>query len=293
MPHVTTHYRVIVTAGHHRQPRNPGPKWIEPYAPSNVEAVPGTTMNPFAQPQLSYVEDGQTVTANFLFWSAGDGVDGQSSTDTSFSTVVGDAPLTLVAWYLPPGGGNGPSGYIIDAFSDAMCDFVDDTFVQVAPDAALTSDANVVGWVPTAHAETLTAVPGTLHTGETFEHWIGGHPTMTADNLLKNESGYAIATYHANHISVPKTGVNAQEAWLILWGIINDAPGFQIPRGGGGGGGPVGPWGPYLARVARAAAVASLGAQMHGAAEFTRLSLHEVNQATQHLNEEAERSAEA
>src|SRR5262249_44953759 len=152
----------------------------------------GTPMNPFAPPQLSYSVNGTSQLADFLFWSAGDGSDGQTTTDQQLNTTVGNAPLTLVAWYLPPGGiGNGQPGYIIDAFSDALNDFVDDDFVTVSPDSALTHDANVVGWVPTAHAESVTAVPGTIHTGETFEHWIGGHPSSTVDAFNATESGYA------------------------------------------------------------------------------------------------------
>jgi hypothetical protein len=282
MPHVTTHYRVIVAAGHHRQPRN-SQKWLEPYLPSNVEAVAGTPMNPFAPPQLSYTADGATLVANFLFWSAGDGSNGQTTTDQQLNTTVGDAPLTLVAWYLPPGGvGNGQPGYLIDAFSDALNDFVDDDFVEVSPDAALTHDANVVGWVPTGNAETLKAVPGSIHTGETFEHWIGGHPSDEVDALNQKESGYAIATYHNQHVPVPKPGISAAAAWLILFGIINDAPGLQIPLGGGGPV-PVGPWGPYLQRVARAAGVASLGGGMRGSAEIAKLALAEVEGATKEL----------
>ena len=282
MPHVTTHYRVIVTAGHPRQPRN-STKWIEPYAPSNVEAVAGTTMNPFAQPQLSFTDGGQALVADFVFWSAGDGADGQTSTSNAFSTVVGNAPLTLVAWYLPAGGGpGGQAGYVIDAFSDALNDFVDDDFVSVAPDSALTQDANVVGWVPTTNAETLTAVPGSIHTGETFEQWIGGDPSGTTDALARGESGYALATFHKNHIQIPKLGGGALEAWLILFGIINDAPGLQIPRGGGGPV-PVGPWGPFIERVVRAATVASLSASMAGSAAISRAAINEVVAATKDL----------
>ncbi len=290
MPHVTTHYRVIVAAGHHRQPRN-SQKWLEPYPPSNVEAVPGTPMNPFAPPQLSYTGDGATQLASFLFWSAGDGTDGQTTTDQQLNTTVGNAPLTLVAWYLPPGGiGNGQPGYIIDAFSDALNDFVDDDFVTVSPDAALTHDANVVGWVPTASAESLTAAPGSIHTGESFEQWIGGNPSSDVDALHESESGYAVATYHNQHLPVPHLGVNATAAWLILWGIINDAPGFQIPRGGGGGGGPVGPWGPYLQRILRATSVGSLGTPMAGHAEVAKAAFAEVEAATKELGAQLART---
>jgi hypothetical protein len=63
--------------------------------------------------------------------------------------------LAVTAWYLPVGGGVGPgqSGYLLDAFSVAHGDFVDDSFVDVTSDPSLTSDANVaavkkqLGWL--------------------------------------------------------------------------------------------------------------------------------------------------
>ena len=292
MPHVTTHYRVYVAAGHHRQPRT-GSTWIEPNPQSDAEVVAGTTITPYAPPQLAYLVDGQAQVATFLFWSATDGTDGQTTTNQTLNQTVGAQPMTLTAWYLPPGGiGNGQPGYLIDAFSDALGDFIDDTFVTVAPDGGLTNDANVVGVVPTANAESLTAT-GSVHTGESFEHWIGGHPegdTSTVDDLQQNESGVAIATYHHSHLKIPSS-VSAMEAWLILFGIINDGPGIQIPRGGGGGPVPVGPWGPFLQRVVRAATVGSLGAQMHGGAEIARVAASEALAAAKEVQAQVAREA--
>jgi hypothetical protein len=283
MPHVTTHYRVIVAAGHHRQPRN-SQKWLEPYAASNVEAVPGTPMNPFAPPQLSYTDGGATHTANFLFWSAGDGVDGQTTTDQMLNTTVGTSPLTLVAWYLPQGGiGDGQSGYVIDAFSDALNDFVDDDFVEVSPDAALTQDANVVGWVPTAHAEHLKAVPGSIHTGETFEQWIGGHPTAEVDDLGASTSGYAVATYHNQHLQIPNIDDDRYATWVkILYGIINDAPGAVW---GPHGPHPVDPgWRALLDAVERSGGLAALGKGSEAAREINRIAVAQVNAAVKAFN---------
>jgi hypothetical protein len=287
MPHVTTHYRVIVTAGHHRQPRNTQ-KWIEPYDASNVEAVPGTAMNPFAPPQLTYTADGSPHTADFVFWSAGDGTNGQTSTGQTLNTTVGTAPLTLVAWYLPEGGGpGGPgSGYIVDAFSDALNDFVDDDFVKVSPDDALSTDANVVGYVPTGSDEELAAVPGVIHTGERFEQWIGGHPSGNVDDLQHGEDGYAIATYHNEHLPIPK--IPQYEAGVkILWGIINDAPGAVL---GPNGPVPVDPgWRTLLERISAAAGVAAMARGMHGAAEVRRVAANEVTAAAKQFTAHVER----
>ena len=58
MPHVTTPYRVISTAGHHRQPRSSA-AWIEPNPQSDAEVVAGTTITPYAPPQLAYTAGGR------------------------------------------------------------------------------------------------------------------------------------------------------------------------------------------------------------------------------------------
>ena len=297
MPQVTMYYRVIVTAGHHRQPRSSS-TWVEPDGPNPVQnsnAVPGSLWAGNAPPTYPYPKGAQTPPADFLFWSAGDGTNGQTGANPYFNCTVGNDPLTVVAWYLPEGGGNGPSGYVIDAFSDAINDFVDDDFVSVSPDAALTADANVVGWVPTNNGETLTAVPGTIHTGEVFEAWIGGQPVghTATDQLDRDEAGYAVATYHRQNVPVPpNVGRHDALGWLILFGIINDAPGLQIPLGGGPGD-PVGPWGPYLQRAARAATVASIGASTAGGAEIARLAMGEIEAATKQLEADISRGAGA
>lgn len=291
MPHVTTRYRVIVRAGHHRQPRN-ATKWLEPYPANEVEAIPGTALSEFAPPQLGYTDGGEPATASFLFWSVGDGTNGQSSTAPNLSTTVGTTALTLVAWYLPVGSGPGnETGYVIDAFSDALNDFVDDDFVEVSPDAALTGNANVVGWVPTAHAEELKAVPGIIHTGESFEHWIGGHPTDDVDDLSATENGYAVATYHRGPVVPPRPADERYELWVeILWGIINDAPGAV--RGPNGGPVPVDPgWGALLRRATEAALVASAGARFNDAAELRRIAVNEVQAAVKELGAALEAGA--
>jgi hypothetical protein len=283
MPHVTTHYRVLVVAGHHRQPRN-ATSWIEPNPQSDAEVVGGTTITPYAPPQLAYLVDGQAQVANFLFWSASDGIDGQTTTSAALNQTVASAPMTLTAWYVPPGGlgGNGGSGYLLDAFSDAVGDFVDDTFVTVTSDASLTSQANVVGIIPTTSQETLEAT-ASIHTGENFEHWIGGNPSGTSDTLAVGTSGIAIATYHNQHIPLPKAGVNEREGQIIMGGIAVDGDGYAYPIGHPGGGGPVGPWGPFIERVSRAALLSSLAASTRGLAEIEKIALSEIADAAKQL----------
>jgi hypothetical protein len=289
MPHVTTHYRVLVVQGHHRQPRN-STSWLEPNPQSDAEVVAGTTITPYAPPQLAYVDDGQALVANFLFWSASDGTDGQTSTNPVLNQTIAAKPVTLTAWYVPPGGlgpGGGP-GYILDAFSDAVGDFVDDTFVTVTSDPSLTNDANVVGIIGTVKQETLQAT-GSIHTGEAFEHWIGGSPNGSVDTLAAGTSGVAIATYHLQHLQLPKVGSVAQEGEVILGGIAVDGGGWAYPIGHPGGGGPVGPWGPFVQRVSRAAFLSTLASSLGSHAEVEKIALNEIAAATKQLQAQVEK----
>jgi len=281
MPHVTTHYRVYVTAGHHRQPRN-GVTWIEPNPQSDAEVVAGTTITPYAPPHLAYTADGGDQVATFLFWSATDGTNGQTTTNQTLHQTVDTIPMTLTAWYLPPGGigGNG-TGYIVDAFSDALGDFVDDTFVTVVGDPALTTEANVVGIVPTSTAETLVANGG-VHTGESFEHWIGGSASGDHDVLAAGTSGVAIASYHRQQITLPKTHVPS-EGVIILYGVIQDGGGAILKLGGHGGPVPVGPWGPFAEVIGRAVAVGSLSHGMRGGNKIARIAVADVMDAAKRL----------
>lgn len=301
MPHVTTHYRVIVTAGRHRQPRNQN-TWIEPNPQSDAEVVANSMITPYAPPQLAYEQNGKPQIATFLFWSATDGTNGQTTTSQTLTQSVGSAAMTLTAWYLPPGGiGNGGPGYVVDAFSDAKGDFVDDTFVTVrdasnTENAALTTEANVDGVVDTPNLEKLDATSVVGSTGESFEHWITvAEPGQTQpvvagqeDTLAAGTSGIAIASYHKANVPLP-TGSGEREGWVILGAIAVDGSGWEFPIGHPGGGGPVGPWGPFVGRVMRAASVSSLGSQFDQAAEVNRIAVAEVNAAVKQLNARIER----
>jgi hypothetical protein len=284
MTHVETHYRVIVAAGHHRQPRSTA-TWIEPNPPSTSDQVPGTPYTPYAQDHLAYTDGGgNPALARFVFWSVTDGTNGLTVQDQQLHQPVTAGAMTVTAWYVPEGGGGhpGPSFEFVDAFSDAIGDFVNDTFVTVTSDPSLTNDANVIGEVPTTVAETLLAA-ASISTGERFEHWVGGTPTDDVDAIAAGSSGIAIATYRRpDPLHIPKLGDNYAEAVYILYGIINDAPGaVWVP---GRGPHPVDPgWGSYLQRVGRAATVGSLGAKMRGGAEITKIALAEVEAAAKEL----------
>ena len=242
MTHVVINAKRIGSpAGHHRQPRT-GPTSSTLIGGATTEATSGSFIHATAS---------ELAGLRFVFWSASDGIGGATVTTPTIDQQVGDHPLTLTAWYYPSGGdgGQGDSGYLIDAFSATLNDFVDDDFVVVTSDPSLTSTANVAGWVPTAHTEQLTAY-ASIHGGQVFEQWVGDPDAVGAIATLgEGTSGVAIATYRAQHLAIPRPGTDKRQGWLIFGGIDVDGGGFVIPIGGGPGG-PVGPWGPFIERVA-------------------------------------------
>jgi len=84
------------------------------------------------------------------------------STDVTLppSVTVGTSPILILVVYVPEGtnGGIGTDGATIDAFDESLNTLVNDTFVTVSPNTALTANANVQGFVPTASAETIMAL---------------------------------------------------------------------------------------------------------------------------------------
>ena len=241
MTHVVINAKRIGSpAGHHRQPRS-GPTSSTLIGGASTEATPGSVVHATAA---------ELEGLRFVFWSASDGIGGAVTTTSSIDQQVGDSPLTLTAWYYPVGGDGGPgdSGYLIDAFSATLNDFVDDDFVTVTSDPSLTSTANVAGWVPTKAAQVLTAY-GSVHGGQVFQSWLGAaSATGATASLAQGASGLAIAAYRAQQIAIPRPGTDKRQGWLIFDGIDVDGGGFVIPIGGGPGG-PVGPWGPFIERV--------------------------------------------
>ena len=154
MTAVTVDFRLINSAGHHRQPRT-GPTWTALPGGYLTDSTPGTTAQATA---------GAVPNATFLFWSASDGEGGAATESVTINQTVGANPLTLTAWYLPTGGdGTGGPAVLLDAFSLSLGDFVDDDFVVVTSDPALTSQANVAGVVPTGSAQTLDALTTVLN----------------------------------------------------------------------------------------------------------------------------------
>lgn len=240
MSHVDVHHRVYLGAGHHRQPRNPQP-WVEPYGASAYDAVLGTPINEVAFPTISFTlpPNATVLTASFAFWSAGAASIGTTQTSPNFSQAATAENLTLIAWYFLPGGGDpGDPGTeeLLDAYSVSLGNFVNDDFVTVSSDPSLTANANIIGEVPTAVAETVDAFASVASTGETFVQWVrmptdGTTASGARLDVPAGANGFAFATYGRHSFNIPKPTVNQSEGVIIIDGIINDAPGHILVNG--------------------------------------------------------------
>jgi hypothetical protein len=120
---------------------------------------PGVHTPPFS-PELPYTIPAGSGMAKLLCWNATDGTHGQVLPPVACTQQVGANRLTITGLYFPisgPGVVGDGSAIIDDAFSAALGHFIDDTFVTVTSEPSLTSDANVIGVVPTTNAVTLEA----------------------------------------------------------------------------------------------------------------------------------------
>lgn len=250
MPHVTVNYEMFLPGGHHRQPRNTAIELnLAPTAGGDV-SNPGVYTPPFFA-ELPYTLPGGDGMAKMLFWSVTDGTTGQVLPPASFDQTVGASALTITAWYFPisgPGVGGTGSGIIDDAFSANLGKFIDDTFVDVTSDPSLTSDANVVGSVPTTVDETLVAHSFATSTGEPFKQWIlndGLHPDNdTTLQVPAGTDGIAIAIYQAPPSGPP---VRFHPGNYAIWQYVDY--GTMVD------GGPH-PWNPFVNQLMSAIALA-------------------------------------
>ena len=262
MPHVTVNYEMFLPGGHHRQPRNTSIELnLAPTAGGDVPN-PGTYTPPFF-PQLPYTLNGGTGMAKLLFWSVTDGTNGQVLPPSAFDQAVDGSPLTITAWYFPISGpgasGPGQSAIIDDAFSANQGRFIDDTFVDVTSDPSLTSNANVIGVVPTAVAETLVAKSSVASTSEPFAQWILNDGLMPVNSTTlqvpQGTDGIAIAIYQKPQLPRTKFNPNQYAIWQwVDYGTMVD-------------GGPH-PWNPMvnqlMAGVALAAAAKGFDEKVRG-----------------------------
>jgi hypothetical protein len=257
MPHVSVHYKIYLTAGHHRQPRNAS-STLEPNPPSEVDVAQPGNITPLYIPQLPFMDGTTPALSQLLFWSVTDGVNGQTFPAGPLTQPVGANPLTITAWYFPIGSGTGNGTAIIDdAFSAIAGNFIDDTFVTVTSDPSLTSDANVVGEVPTASAETLVAYASVASTTEPFLKWMSfsaGTASGTTLDVPAGSDGLAIAFYERPQgVPPPNLNVGRYEiGGIVVGGVIFDGGGGIILNGVYH---PVDPWGPLLVALTQASLI--------------------------------------
>ena len=290
MPIITVSERLLQPAGHHRIPRTHA-TWIPIEDPDNPDQPPNHYEVGYHfqhQFQGHMPMPGGNGQATFVFACASNGSTGDTYT-TSFvdAEVTDNQPMTVIAYYAPPGGlgPNGGPGWFVDSFSVQLNDFTQDNpFVTVEGNAQATSDANIAGEVSTAGQALRLDAIGQISTGEAFEQWVGNAATTDdVEQLAADSNGVAIAAYHATaSVPPPKVDVHAEEAVKILWGLIAGGDGVVLT--------PHGPkhvdpgWGPFAERVLRAGAVARLGESMENASEITRLCVNEVNAAVKQFD---------
>jgi hypothetical protein len=275
MSHVSVHYKVILPAGHHRQPRN-AQSVAEPNPPSEVDvSVPGN-ITPLYIPFLPHADG----LAQLLFWSVTDGTNGVTYPAGPITQQVGTSPLTITAWYYPVGGdGSGESAIIDDAFSAAKGDFIDDTFVVVVSDPSLTNQANVVGVLPTKNPLALQALANVANTTEPFAKWLSFGAGSAANNLLQvpaGANGIAIAIYENSGVVFQKPDIgDVAIGGTIIGGVAVGGGGAIIVNGKPH---PVDPWGPLVVSLVQAslASAGSRGLERSLGAEVQQLTRKSV-----------------
>jgi hypothetical protein len=264
MPQVSDFYKMYLPAGHHRQPRNANISMdLAPQAGGDV-TNPGVHTPPFFS-ELPYTMPGGSGMAKLLFWNVTDGTKGKVLPPVSFTQQVGANPLTITGWYFPvsgPGVGGGGSAIIDDAFSAALGQFIDDTFVTVTSDPSLTNNANVVGVVPTTNAVTLEANAAVASTPEPFNRWILNDALMPVGtrtlDVAQGTNGIAIAIYEKTEPLVIRPP-HYEIGGTVIGGVAVDGGGYIIV---GGKPIPIDPWGPLMLRLATSAIVTAHAKEM-------------------------------
>jgi len=286
------YYNIYLTAGHHRQPRN---------TPS-VDTVFSSTVTytgPLNVPPPQYIPHFDSpIKADLIFWSVTNGVTGSIYPAGPLpGQTADDSGLTITAWYLPTGGiGNGGTAIIDDAFSAVLGNFIDDTFVTVTSDPSLTSQANVVGIVPTAKAETLKANPSVASTGEPFSKWMSfGAGTAVGDtiNVPAGAVGMAIALYQAPP-QLQRPHFSGAIYGTLIGGVAVDGGGKIVINGVPH---PVDPWGPLVVRLVNASLVSAGSRTMAGAGKqvrqlAARSVVNDIREALPNIEKEAQGGGE-
>lgn len=287
MPHVTVRYKMHVPAGQHRRPRSNGADLTLAQTAGSDVSNPGNYTPPFFA-QLPYDFGGQGL-ARMLFWSVTDGTHGQVLAPTPFDQTVAENPLTITAWYVPvTGDGVAAPGIICEAFSAGLGKFVDDTFVTVTSnpaqptDAAVSGEANIIGFIPTDIERRLQARLTVTSTTEPFGRWILNDVGMPLDDaeLTVNEGdkGIAVAVYQTKDPVVTRPRVPSQaycQAGIMIGGVVVDGGGNIII---GGVPHPIDPLGPLIVRIAHNAVISveARGLERKVAAQVQKLAAQDA-----------------
>ena len=210
MTHVTAMERVFTRQAHHRRPRPAGdPGWTDvaslPVDPPNP-GEPGTrrTYRCFAPNMIDWPDDATVQTLGA--WSVTDGEYQRADGAIDPFTDVGSdrATTSLLAWFYHISGGipgqPGATELVVDELLIATQTLLDDDFVTVAGDEALTTQANADGWLATDVSRVLQAAPtiGDL----VFDRWLfigagtsNPSPGRTEFDVPANTQGLALAAY--------------------------------------------------------------------------------------------------
>jgi hypothetical protein len=266
MPNVTTQYKMFVP----RRRRIGGGGSTIDLVPAAVNAVsgdahataPDTIDVHYPNPQAP------SAPANFAFWSVIGSADGEYTdrpgTPGNFLSVhTASGPVTMTAWYVFAGGGNGNGRPELetDAFLVDENAFVDPTPIEsVTPaDAWDHSDVNEFVFTSDESSDVL-ALDSVVDANEHFEVWYalegGSTPAGRTLQVPKDDNGIAVATYRIPppvHFLPP--GTHEQEGGTIVGGVAHDGSGGIIINGIYH---PIGPWDPFLAGLAVFAAAKAL-----------------------------------
>ena len=134
--------------------------------------------------------------------------------------VAKDSDLTISVWFLPASGpGTGTRAYI-DSFNVDTGQFFYDSniandFVTISPDAGLTTDANDLGFVPTASTETITSHEQIL--GIPFLNWTVMSSSSDTEETKPVVNGKDMKVY-----------ANTTVAAIAFFGTQNKKPFFNF-----------------------------------------------------------------
>jgi hypothetical protein len=260
MPNVTTQYRMFVP----RRRRIGGGGSMIDLVPSWSNAVSGDAHGSAPDTIEVHYPDAMAPAhdANFAFWSIIGSSDGEYTdrpgTPGNAITVHTDtAAVTMTAWYVYAGGGNGPPGppeLETDAFLVDQNTFVEPTPIQSVTPPDAWDHTDVSEFVFTEHESSdVFALDSVVDPAEHFEKWYalegGSVPAGQTLQVPQGDNGIAIATYRIPPVTQPPKlgGIDEGIVGIVVGGVSFDGGGGIIVNGHYH---PVPPWSPFLAAMA-------------------------------------------